>query len=198
MFSAAHDSSPSIPPVLYQKLFMIWSIMALLPCLVCCDRLETAENEELLPLTGVTHCRRGMVFLMVTGSPGDGKNSRNVQTINSDPLLVPQASNSPQGQPKGGISLHSSPVLLQAFCGTWLHEPGENIDEETEAMAPGWTLVADGNLQCAIQHQEDHGSVIQTLHAHLAGVQEASCKAGYTHLHCCWRLRIKRFSLRHF
>lgn len=112
VFSAAHDSSPSIPPVLYQKLFMIWSIMALLPCLVCCDKLETAENEELLPLTGVTHCRRGMVFLMVTGSPEDGKNSRNVQTINSDPLLVPQASNSPQGQPKGGVSLHSSPVLF--------------------------------------------------------------------------------------
>lgn len=34
-------------------------------------------------------------------------------------------------------------------------------------MAPGWALIADGNLQSTTQHQKDHGSVIQILHAHL-------------------------------
>lgn len=116
---------------------------------------------------------------------GNGKNSRNVQTLSDDILLIPQASNSPQDQPQGSVSLHSSPALLQAFSGTWLPELRKNIDGETEKMAPGWELVADGNLQCTTQHQEYYGSDIQTQYTHLAGV---SCKSGNTHLHCCWRL----------
>lgn len=91
VFSAAHYSFPCITPVPPQKLLMIWSIMALLPCLVSCDRLETEHRMKSCNPPLVSHIAEGSWYY--SWSPavlGMENNSRNVQTLNNDAFLVPQ------------------------------------------------------------------------------------------------------------
>lgn len=94
VFSAAHDYSPSMTPMLPQKPFMIWSIMALLPCLVSCDRLETEQRMKSCYPSLVSHIAEGSWYY--TWSPAGSWEWKTLQEMSRLPLMTPSWFSKPQ------------------------------------------------------------------------------------------------------